>query len=158
MTSIKAFINSHPVLSFFALTFTIGWGGILILAGGPGGIPTTQEQFERLMPWMMLVWLAGPSVAGIVLTGLLYGREGFRNLLSRMTRWRVGARWYAAALLTAPLVYVGVSLALSLSSPEYLPGILATTDKAALLLFGIGWGLIGWGAPLSPDSCASQLL
>lgn len=145
MTTIKAFINSHPVLSFFALTFTIGWGGILILTGGPGGIPTTQEQFEMLMPWMMLVWLAGPSVAGIVLTGLLYGREGFRNLLSRITRWRVGARWYAVALLTAPLVYVGVSLALSLSSPEYLPGILATTDKAALLLFGIGWGLIGGG-------------
>jgi membrane protease YdiL (CAAX protease family) len=42
-------------------------------------------------------------------------------------------------------LYVGVSLALSLTSPEYLPGILATSDKAALLLFGIGWGLIGGG-------------
>jgi hypothetical protein len=145
MKTIKGFIKGHPVLSFFALTFAIGWGGILILAGGPGGIPTTQEQFERLMPWLMLVWLAGPSVAGIVLTGLLYGREGFRNLLTQMRRWRVDARWYALALLTAPLLYVGVSLALSLSSPEYLPGILATSDKAALLLFGIGWGLIGGG-------------
>jgi membrane protease YdiL (CAAX protease family) len=97
------------------------------------------------MPWVMVVWLAGPSVAGIVLTGLVYGREGFRNLLARMTRWRVGARWYAVALLSAPLLYVGVSLVLSLSSPEYLPGILATSDKAALLLFGIGWGLVGGG-------------
>ena len=57
----------------------------------------------------------------------------------------MGARWYAVALLTAPLSYMGVSLALSLTSPEYLPGILATSDKAFLLLFGIGWGLIGGG-------------
>jgi membrane protease YdiL (CAAX protease family) len=145
MTTIRAFVKRHPLLSFYALAFAIAWGGILILVGGPSGIPTTQGQFELLMPWLMVVWLAGPSVAGIVLTGLLYGREGFRNLLSRITRWRVDARWYAIALLTAPLVYVGVSLALSLTSPEYLPGILATSDKVGLLLFGIGWGLIGGG-------------
>jgi membrane protease YdiL (CAAX protease family) len=145
MKTIKAFIRSHSVLSFYALVFAIAWGGILILVGGPGGIPTNMEQFLMLMPWVMVVWLAGPSVAGILLTGLVYGREGFRNLLTRMTRWRVDARWYALALLTAPLLHVGVSLALSLISPEYVPGILATGDKAAILLFGIGWGLIGGG-------------
>src|SRR5215216_3498452 len=145
MRTIKAFVKSHPVLSFFALVFAIAWGGILILAGGPGGIPTNEEQFQRLMPWVMLVWLAGPSVAGILLTGLLYGRAGFRNLLTRMRRWRVGAGWYALALLTAPLLYVGVSLALLLTSPEFVPGILATSDKASLLLMGIGYGLIGGG-------------
>ena len=145
MTTIKAFIKSHPLLSFFALVFAIAWGGILILVGGPSGIPTNEEQFERLMPWVMLALLAGPSVAGIVLTGLVYGREGFRNLLTRMRRWRVGARWYALALLTAPLLYVGVSLALLLTSSEFVPGILATSDKASLLLMGIAYGLLGGG-------------
>jgi membrane protease YdiL (CAAX protease family) len=62
-----------------------------------------------------------------------------------MGSWRVGARWYALALLTAPLLFAAVSLALSLLSPEFLPGILATTDKAALLVFGIAYGLIGGG-------------
>jgi uncharacterized protein len=98
MKTIKAFIRSHPVLSFFALVFAIAWGGILILAGGPGGIPTNEDRFEMLMPWVLLAWLAGPSVAGIVLTELVYGREGFRDLLARMTRWRVGVRWYALDL------------------------------------------------------------
>jgi membrane protease YdiL (CAAX protease family) len=79
------------------------------------------------------------------LTGLVYGSAGFRDLLTRMTRWRVGARWYAIALLTAPLLFIAVSLALSLISPEFLPGILATSDKAALVLFGIAYGLIGGG-------------
>jgi membrane protease YdiL (CAAX protease family) len=93
----------------------------------------------------MMAWFAGPSVAGILLTGLVYGREGFHNLLTRMRRWRVGARWYALALLTAPLLFAAVSLALSLLSPDYLPGILTASDKAALLLFGISYGLIGGG-------------
>ena len=73
MKSIRASVKNHPVLSFFVLVFVIGWGGILILAGGPGGIPANQEQFEMLMPWVLLVWLAGPSVAGILLTGLIQG-------------------------------------------------------------------------------------
>jgi hypothetical protein len=134
MTTIKAFIKSHPVLSYFALVFAISWGGmlLLILAGGSSGIP-------------MLAWVAGPPVAGIVFTGLVYGRAGFRDLLSRMTRWRVDARWYAVALLTTPLYLTAILVAFSLSSPELLPRILTTSDKASLLLFGIGWGLIGGG-------------
>jgi hypothetical protein len=144
MTTIKTFIKRHPVLIFYALVFVISWGGILILAG-PGGIPGTKEQVERLMPFALLALFAGPSVAGILMTGLVDGRVGLHELLSRLLRWRVGARWYAVALLTAPLLVTAVLLALSLLSPEFLPGIVNTSDKATLILFGIAWGLIGGG-------------
>jgi membrane protease YdiL (CAAX protease family) len=142
MNSIKAFIKSHPLLNYFALTFAISWGNILIVAGGPGGISANSQPSEMLMPLMLLALFAGPAVAGILLTGLVYGREGFRDLLTRMTRWRVGARWYAVALLTVPFLVTTVLLALSLTSPEFLPGILTTSDKGAFLLFGIVAGLI----------------
>ena len=146
MTTIKAFIKGHPVLSYYALVFAISWCGILIAVGlGPGGLPATKEQAAMLFPFVLLALFAGPSVSGIVLTGLVHGRAGFRNLLARMTRWRVAARWYAVALLTAPLLVTGTLLAFSLTSPEFLPRILTTSDKATLLLFGIGWGLIGGG-------------
>jgi len=148
MSTIKTFIKNHPVLTFYAVVFAISWGGILIVVGGPGAIPGTAEQVEPLSPlflFVMLAWFAGPSLGSILLTGLLYGRAGFRDLLTSMTRWRVGARWYAVALLSAPLLYLAVSLALSLTSPEFLPSILTTSDKAALLLMGIGYGLIGGG-------------
>jgi membrane protease YdiL (CAAX protease family) len=62
-----------------------------------------------------------------------------------LLRWRVGARWYAAALLSAPLIVTTVLLALSLFSLEFIPGIVTTDNKIALLLFGIGWGLLGGG-------------
>ena len=87
----------------------------------------------------------GPSVAGLLVTGLVDGRAGLRELLSRLLRWRVGARWYAVALLTAPLVYVAMSFALSLTSRAFLPGILTTSDTAALLLLGLAYGLLGGG-------------
>ena len=56
-----------------------------------------------------------------------------------MFGYRVGARWYAAALLTAPLVdAVRAPLALSLLFPEFLPGILTCDDKAAFCCGGHG--------------------
>jgi membrane protease YdiL (CAAX protease family) len=142
MKTIKAIIKSHPLLSYFAITFTISWSGLLIVVGGPSGIPGTEEQLETLLPLALLAMFAGPPVAGLLLTGLLYGRAGFRDLLTRTTRWRVGARWYAVALLTAPLLFIAVSFALSLTSPEYLPAIVTSDEKPTLLLFGIVAGLM----------------
>jgi membrane protease YdiL (CAAX protease family) len=142
MTAIKAFIQRHPVLAYYVLTFTISWGGILLVIGGPRGIPGTPEQFKTMLPLLILAMLAGPSVAGIMLTGLVYGKAGYRELLSRLFRWRVGIRRYAVALLIAPLLMTGIPLALSLFFPEFLPGIITKSDKASLLLMGFVAGLM----------------
>jgi membrane protease YdiL (CAAX protease family) len=131
-----AFVKRHPVLAYYALTFAISWGGLLLVVGGPSGIPGTSEQVTRLLPFVILATYAGPAVAGLLLTGLVSGRAGYRDLLARLLTWRVGARWYALALLTAPLVFAAVFLLLSLASPAFLPGILTTSDKATFLLIG----------------------
>lgn len=143
MMNIKAFIKRHPVLTYYVLTFAISWGGVLLVIGGRSGIPGTTWQTDPRLPFVILALLAGPSVAGILLTGLVYGRAGLRELLSRLLRWRVGARWYAVALLTAPLLMTAILFALSLLSPEFLPAIVTTDDKASLLLLGIAVGLGG---------------
>jgi membrane protease YdiL (CAAX protease family) len=137
MTTIKAFIKRHPLPTYFALTFTISWGAILLVVG-PGGIPVAREQL-----WMLgLAMLLGPSAAGILLTGLTSGRAGLRGLLSRLLKWRVGARWYAVALLTAPLSTGAVLLALSLLSTEFVPAMFTSDHKATLVLAGVGAGLL----------------
>jgi uncharacterized protein len=143
MTSIRAFIKRHPLLSFYALAFAITWGGLIMVVGGPSQILGSPELLVAHFALVMLAWLAGPSVASILMTGLLYGREGFRDLFARMRRWRVGARWYAVALLTAPLLVTAVLFALSLTTSEYLPTILTTSDKASLLLMGIVGTFVG---------------
>jgi membrane protease YdiL (CAAX protease family) len=146
MTTIKDFIKRHPLPTYYVLTFAISWGGILI-AAGPGGIPVATELRMTLGALLVL----GPSVAGILLTGLVSGRVGLRELLARLLRWRVGGRWYAVALLTAPLSTAAVLLALALLSPEFLPAIFTSDGKATLVLTGIAVGLavglfeeLGW--------------
>jgi membrane protease YdiL (CAAX protease family) len=143
--SISVLIKRYPVLTYYILVFAISWGGILMLIGGPGNIPGTNEQVERLFPFTLLALFAGPSVAGILMNYLVGGRAGLGELRLRLLRWRVEARWYAMALLTGPLLVAVVLLGLSLFSQEFLPGIFATKNKITLLLFGIGWGLIGGG-------------
>ena len=136
MKTIKAFIKSHPVLSYFVLAFAISWGGMLLIIGGVGAIPGTAEETAKLFPAVYLVTVAGPSLAGLLLTGLTGGWTAFRELGSRLLKWRVGARWYAVALLTTPLTVMATLLSLSLISPEFLPGFLTTSVKASMLQFG----------------------
>lgn len=49
---------------------------------------------------------AVPSLVAIALAGLLYGRQGLRQLFGGFRRWRVGARWYLTAIFLAPLLTV----------------------------------------------------
>ena len=138
--TVSSFVKQHPVLSYYVLAFGISWGAILI-AVGPGGFVSTTAT----SPTFALVGLAsllGPSLAGVIMTGLVDGGAGFHELLSRLTRWRVGGRWYAVALLTAPLVTLTTLVPLSFASRAFLPAILTADDKASLLLSGVATGLI----------------
>jgi membrane protease YdiL (CAAX protease family) len=142
MTTITAFIKRHPLLSYFALTFALSWGAVLIVAGGSGGISPTSEASELQELLLYPALLVGPGVAGVLLTGLVDGRVGFREVRSQLLRWRVAAGWYAVALITAPLSVMAALLALSLTSPAFVPGIVTCDDKTALLLIGIFAGLM----------------
>ena len=77
------------------------------------------------------------------MTGLADGWPGLRDLLARLLRWRVGARWYAVALLTAPLPAAAIFSALSLRSREFVAPIVTANDKASLLLASIAAALFG---------------
>jgi membrane protease YdiL (CAAX protease family) len=142
MATIKAFVKRHPVLTYCALTFAISWGGFVLLIAGRTGILATTEQAASLLPAVFLVTVAGPTVASVLLTGLVYGKGGYRQLLSRLLRWRVDARSWAVALLTGALLATATLLALSLTSPVFLPAIVTSDEKASLLLRAIAVGLM----------------
>jgi membrane protease YdiL (CAAX protease family) len=145
MTTTTAFIKRHQVLTYYILVFIISWGGILILIGGPGNIPGTKEQAEKLFIPALLVMFSGPFVSGILMNFLVDGKEGLRKLLLRLLQWRVKARWYAVAVLTGPFLVAAVLFTLSIFDKAFLPGIVTTNDKIGSLIFGIGWGLVGGG-------------
>ena len=129
-------IRRYPLSTYYVLVFAISWGGILALIR-VYGIPSTPDEFNKALPLAIAAMLAGPSVAGILMTALVDGRMGLRELLASLLRWRVAVVWYALALLAAPVVGTAALSALSLVSPAFLPGLWTTDDKASRLLFGL---------------------
>ena len=151
MPTSRSFLTRHPVAAYFALTFAISWGGALLAIGGAGGMLGSTPSSDPRFAYALMAMLAGPSVTGILLTAILYGRAGLREFLVRMRKVRVGAWWYAVALLTAPLVMTVTLLALSFTSPAFLPGIFTSDHKASLLLVSLAVGVsaglfeeLGW--------------
>jgi pimeloyl-ACP methyl ester carboxylesterase/membrane protease YdiL (CAAX protease family) len=114
------------------VTFALSWGGFLLVVG-PGSLINTNWQAEGKFLPAIMVMLAGPSIAGLLLTGLVDGRAGYRDLFLRLRTWHVGIRWYAIAILPAPLVSWGIVFALSMTSP-----LLVADNKAVVVLGGLG--------------------
>lgn len=131
-------IATWPVASYFVLTIAISWGlGLLIV--GPASLPLTWERFERLGPALYAAIISGPGLASVTMTWLLDGRAGIRALFARLRRWRIGARWYAHALVPVAVV-AAVSSTMALVAPTFaptLPGaeLLATIPTIIALSF-----------------------
>ena len=144
-------IKKYPITAYFVLTFLISWGAILLVIAGFGGLPTTKEQFNAQLPTAIPAMLGGPSIAGILMTYIANGKNGIRELFSRLAKWKVHFKWYIFAILAAPLVLIVTLLALSLISSEYLPGFLISGNVLPVVISGIGAGIavgifeeLGW--------------
>jgi len=128
--------------AYFALTLAISWTGLLMVGGAGFFAGSSWKTDQRFLPAIQAM-LLGPPVAGVLSTILFSGMTGLRELVVRLVRWRVGGRWYAVALLGAPLIQGGVLMALSLRAPVYLPAIVNSNDRAGLFLPAIAYGLVG---------------
>ncbi|MDX5151232.1 MAG: hypothetical protein R3188_02045, partial [Acidiferrobacterales bacterium] len=94
---VGSLVQRYPITSYFVLAYLISWGGSFAI-GGPKFLRGEPLAVDDAMN-MGLPMLAGPFIAGTLLTGLVDGKAGLRDLFSRMLKWRVRLRWYAAALL-----------------------------------------------------------
>ena len=126
------FIRRHPVPAYYALTFVISWG---LMAAVIGVAPAPMAVALSLGP-------LGPAAASIILTSFLDGKAGLRELVARLRRWRVGARWYALALLTAPLVMASTAVAVAVVFPGFYGGVSTAAELVIVVLAGIAVGLI----------------
>lgn len=135
-------IKKYPVVFYFIFTFLISWGGILVLIA-INGMPETVDEAQAQLPLAIATFLLGPFISGLVMTGLVDGVDGYRDLWSRMRKWRVGLAWYATALFLAPVVFAFSHYVLSRFSPVYLPGFIAPDGRDLVLLGVISGILVG---------------
>jgi uncharacterized protein len=136
----EAWIGRHPVAAYFALTFTVSWIGALAVTA-PHLI--RHEPLPKMTGILMFpAMLLGPSCIGILLTRIVDGKSGLRDLLSRMLRGRVSARWYAALLIPPILILTVLFGFQTFVSTAYAPNRFLIG-----VLFGLPAGLleeIGW--------------
>src|SRR5919199_246665 len=92
-------VKRHPLITFFVLTYAIGWG---------------CKPF-----WTFQA--GSPLIAALIVIPLTQGVAGLKELGLRITRWRVKWYWYALAIgvpLAVLGLVVGLNLALGASAPS----------------------------------------
>lgn len=136
-------IKKRPILTYYFLTFLISWGSIAIL-GLIYGNPTSSTIFQNKGPILMIPFLFGPFISGLLLTGLTEGRNGYKQLLSRF-KPKAGFKWYAAALLFVPLIIIVILGLLSIINVSFMPSIFSENNKLELVMEGLAIGFFGGG-------------
>ena len=135
MSTITAFFKRHPLVGFFVLAYALTWPLIPLVSVSPlFGLPA----------------LFGPALAAIVVAAVVDGRPGLRDLLGRIVRWRVGARWYAVALglpMVLALTAGGLHLLLGASASVHLGGLSILTFVVFVLVVGEELGWRGYALP-----------
>jgi membrane protease YdiL (CAAX protease family) len=124
----RSFVKRHPMVTFFAITYTVGWAALPFNTFGA----------------------YSPMVAAVIVIALTDGRAGFRRLGSRLVRWRVGWRWYGAAL-ALPLGTLAVSSALNIALGAPSPSLSQFSPwYAVLAVFAVNM-VFPLGGPLGEE-------
>jgi uncharacterized protein len=104
-TGVRGFITRHPILAYLLLAYSIGWAcwvPPLLGRGGLGIIPV-----DLPVPlFIVLSSVLGLAGSAFLVTGIISGRAGMRELRSRTLRWRVGIQWYLLAVFSLPLACI----------------------------------------------------
>jgi membrane protease YdiL (CAAX protease family) len=87
---------------FVVLAYAISWASTFPLAAA-GEVIDKGRGWPTHAPALL-----GPALAALAVTAWLSGRAGLADLLSRMARWRMPFRWWAAAL--SPLAFLVIAL------------------------------------------------
>ena len=128
--NLKTWIKAHPILTYIILTLSVSW----ILWTFLFSLIGTDGLFNN-PPLLAFVFViagqAWASLCGLLVTWLVYGRDGMRSLGARLRNWKVGWWWFAlliipvATALTPLLRWVaGYEMDISAMKGLLIPGLI----------------------------------
>ena len=98
----KSILKQYPVASYFVLAYAISWVlWVPVLLIIKFVLPAGQDPGWLMIP--MLVGTYSPTIAAVMMTRILEGKQGVKKLWAKFLVWRVGFRWYLFAFLIAPI-------------------------------------------------------
>ena len=113
MNQITAFLKRHALVIGIVLMFALTWPIDLAHLG----LLPFQVPFVL---YLFLGW--GFGIASVIMTALTLGKAGVISLLKRYVQWRVGWKWYLAALFLGPALITGgvfLNAALTGITPDF---------------------------------------
>lgn len=98
-------LRQYSLVTYFVLAYAISWAFWLPLAA------SSHDLIPIDLPAVVFYNLAalGPVLAAIIVSGAEGGKPAVRALLGKVLKWRVGVRWYLAALLGYPALFLAGS-------------------------------------------------
>ena len=105
LSPLRSWIIRHPIATFLVLVYATTTALVFVPRGltEPGLLPggaTPHGALENVL---------GSAVPAFIVTALISGKAGVRDLARRSFRWRVPLRWYAISLL-APLLILLIAV------------------------------------------------
>jgi len=108
-------LDAKALVAFFVLAYAVSWSWAVPLAAAHLVVRQGQGWPTHYLA------LFGPAIAAVVVTAWTLGRPGVRDLLARMTRWRVALRWWLVAV--SPLAFLGLALIMTAATGKALPSL-----------------------------------
>jgi len=98
--NLKAWIARYPIFTYIFLTviWSFGIWSFLFLYIKPGELMKNAPPISFLF---VILGGLGPSLSGLLITWLVYGREGLQAIWARLRNWRVGCWWFAVLVIPA---------------------------------------------------------
>ncbi len=140
-------MRKYPVAWFYVLAFGLSWLGWIPGALGSHGIAPFDAPYFQIL---LILPAVGPALAAIVVTRMLYGAGGVRELLKALVRWRVGLIWYVVAIAGPVAILIagrvitqlaGLSAAQVEPQADPLPFAISAF---VVSLFSNPWEEVGW--------------
>jgi uncharacterized protein len=102
VSPLRAWIVRHPIVTFLVLVYATTAALIFVprVLTEPGLLPGGAT------PHGVLVNVLGSAVPAFIVTALVSGKPGVRDLALRSLRWRVPLRWYLISLLAPLLIFL----------------------------------------------------
>ena len=116
-TGLKSVMQRHPIASYFAIMYTgltLAYLPAILSNHGLGILPI-EFPFPLIL-FNLPASVFGAFLAGIIMSWVVGGKEGRREFLRSVFRFRVGPQWYLIPLIGVPVVgilSVGVMQGLS---------------------------------------------
>jgi len=137
----KAFFKQIPVIFYFTLACVVSWLSLLPIIGIDGFLGKTIPS-DNQMPLLFIAMCAGPLISCMLSIYLIDGKDGFKELTTKLVKWKINFRFYLIALFTAPALTMVAYLILSLFSPEFTPAIFSSEGKLMIIIGGIVGALV----------------